>query len=241
MSTKYLGNRFDIHTGGIEHVGVHHTNEIAQGYGAFGRQTANYWLHNAWLMSKDGEKMSKSLGNFVTAQDLLAQGQDPLALRYLIFTSQYRSGLRFGDEALLSAARSLKNLRQLLLSFQVSRTALSVEKNKQIESYHQRFSAALADDLNLPQALAVVWAVAKSSLPASDKRDLLLDFDRVLGFDLLSANPQVVPIAIQQLLVQRETARQQQNWTLADQLRLQIEGAGWSIKDTVTGPKATKQ
>lgn len=113
MSTKYLGERFDIHTGGKEHIPVHHTNEIAQAYGAFGHKTVNYWLHNDWLTLK-GEKISKSLGNMITVQDLVEKGYDPLALRYLILTSNYRTGLDFTWESLEAAQTALRNLRDLM-------------------------------------------------------------------------------------------------------------------------------
>ncbi|MFH1840589.1 MAG: cysteine--tRNA ligase [Candidatus Shapirobacteria bacterium] len=241
MSTTYLGNKFDIHTGGIEHVGVHHTNEIAQAYGAFGHQTANYWLHNAWLTGKGGEKMSKSLGNFVTAQELVAQGYSPLSLRYLIFNSQYRKGLDFSWEALDNAARSWQNLRRLVQSFKTSRDALSSEKNTQIDNYRERLKTALASDLNLPQALAVVWEIAKSNLPGRDKYDLLLDFEAVLGLELDQGESEAVSEEVQKLAAQREKARLAKNWSLADRLRGEIQRLGWQVKDEISGPtKITK-
>jgi cysteinyl-tRNA synthetase len=176
MSTKYLGNNFDIHTGGIEHIAVHHTNEIAQGFAAFGKQTANYWLHNGWLMGKGGEKMSKSLGNFVTAQELVEKGYDPIAMRYLILTSHYKKGLNFSYESLDSAQNALENLRNLVASLksQSDRTILSAEKESKADDFREKFIAALSDDINVPQALAVVWDMLKSNIPTGDKYDLAM-------------------------------------------------------------------
>src|SRR4030042_3902142 len=118
MSTKYLGEKFDIHTGGKEHIPVHHTNEIAQGFGAFGHQTANFWLHNEWLTLK-GEKMSKSLGNMITVADIKEKGIDPLALRYLILNSNYRKGMDFTWEALSGAQTALNNLRDQVVAVRI--------------------------------------------------------------------------------------------------------------------------
>jgi cysteinyl-tRNA synthetase len=240
MSTKYLGNNFDIHTGGIEHIAVHHTNEIAQGFAAFGKQTANYWLHNGWLMGKGGEKMSKSLGNFVTAQELVEKGYDPIAMRYLILTSHYKKGLNFSYESLESAQNALVNLRsqisQLRQGFvgQANRTVLSEEKNNKIDEYLEKFIAALSDDINVPQALAVMWEMLKSNIPSGDKYDLAMSFDEVLGLNLKSqtANIKQIPKEIQILISKREQLRKEKKFEEADEIRDEIEKSGYKVKDT---------
>jgi cysteinyl-tRNA synthetase len=234
MSTKYLGNNFDIHTGGIEHIAVHHTNEIAQGFAAFGKQTANYWLHNAWLMGKGGEKMSKSLGNVVTMQELVAKGYDPLAMRYLIIGSHYKKGLNFSFESLDAAQNALENLRGLVTNLKNSdgRTILSEEKDQKVTEYRDKFIDALSDDINVPQALAVAWETLKSNIPSEDKYDLIMSFDEVLGLDLGKVvKTKVTPDEIKNLLEKREQLRKEKNYEEADKIRKQIEDAGFVVKD----------
>ena len=240
MSTKYLGEQFDIHTGGKEHIAVHHTNEIAQGVGAFGRQTANFWLHNAWLKSEGGQKMSKSLGNFLTVQDLQAKGYQPLALRYLFLTSHYRKGLNFSFKALEGAQIALKRLEAMAREWGDSqRVALSEEKLAQIDVFRQRFIEALSDDLNVAEAMAVVWQMAKSNIPGMDKLELLEDFDRVLGLGLIGtkAGTREVPEAVVQLAETREKLRREKKWAEADKVRLEIEKQGWQLEDSPAGSR----
>ena len=226
MSTKYLGETFDIHTGGKEHIPVHHTNEIAQGYGAFEHQTANYWLHNEWLMI-DGKKVSKSLGNNVLATELIEKGYDPLALRYLILTSHYRTGLNFTWESLTASQTALEKLRSLIQSFKNEKqttTATSEYKNKFLE--------ALNDDLNTPQALAVLWEMLKSNIPSSDKYNLALCFDEVLGLKLNEGNKKVeIPEEIKKLIEKRNMLRKEGKFEEADIIRKEIESKGFSTQD----------
>ena len=241
MSTKYLGSNFDIHTGGIEHIGVHHTNEIAQGFAANGRQTANYWLHNAWLMAKGGVKMSKSFGNFVTVSDLVEKRYDPLALRYLILTSHYKKGLNFSFEALDSSQRALDNLRQLVLSakVQTGRTVLSSEKDQKMESYREKFTKSLSDDINTPQALTILWEALKSNIPSEDKYDLAMTFDEVLGLNLSEVLDEdfQIPDEIANLAKEREKLRSAEKFEEADKVRKMIEKKGFIVEDTPKGPK----
>lgn len=237
MSTKYLGEKFDIHTGGIDHIPVHHTNEIAQGYGAFGRQTANYWLHNGFLNLK-GEKISKSAGNFLLVTDLIKKGYDPLALRYLSLTSHYRSGLDFTWEALASSQKALRNLRQIVggLKKQERRNTLSLEKEEKRQKFLDAFTEALDDDLNTAKALAMVWEIAKSNLPASDKYDLLLHLDEVLGLQLNKEEEVLeIPEEVINLAEKRQEARKEGNYVEADNLRNQIEKMGFILLDTPKG------
>lgn len=243
MSTKYLGKKFDIHTGGIEHVGVHHTNEIAQGFGAFGAQTANYWLHNAWLLLKD-EKMSKSKDNFYTAQDLLDKGIDPLALRYLILTSHYRKGLNFTWKSLESAASALARLREIAQGLRDSKeesSNLTREKLAKSDRYQKLFTDALSDDLKYPEAIAVVWEMVKSNVSSYDKYDLLMSFDQVLGLKLGEPlKAQKVPEKVKTLNKKRQELRGEEKWSEADQVRKQIQKLGWEVQDTPQGPRFQK-
>jgi cysteinyl-tRNA synthetase len=241
MSTKYLGERFDIHTGGKEHIPVHHSNEIAQGFAAFGHQTANYWLHNEWLLVGN-EKMSKSGGNIVTAQDLVTRGYNPLALRYLILTSHYQQGLNFSWEALDAAQSALRRLNNVMAEFRDQgdqrRTVLSEEKLQKINEYRRQFTATLENNLALPQAMALVWAVVKSNITSEDKYDLLVDFDQVLGLKLAEAKlpeEKLIPDEIQKLADKREVARKDNQWSQADTIRKQIEDLGFMAIDTAGG------
>ncbi len=240
MSVKYLGKKFDIHTGGKEHIPVHHTNEIAQAFGAFGRQTANFWIHNEWLMFNN-EKMSKSLGNNVLVSDLQAKKFNPLSLRYLILTSHYRQGLNFTWESLEAAQTALHRL------YDISRTLLQ-EKNIQflgkksdIKEWQEKFENAVSNDLGMPQALAIVWEMLKGPIGNKQKYKLLIDWDKVLGLEIEQASKNIPPIEIpgdvEVLIKERELARQQKNWRKADEIREKIEGAGFLIEDTAAGPK----
>lgn len=233
MSTKYLGKKFDIHTGGIDHIGVHHTNEIAQSFGAFSDTTANYWLHNSWLTGGKGEKMSKSLGNFVTAQDLVKKSYDPLAMRYLILTSHYRKGLSFSWEALGSAQKGLNNLREQVASLknQKQRTTLSVEKDEKRQEYQERFKVALNNDLNTPQALAVVWEMIKSNIPSTDKYDMAMSFDEVLGLKLDKEKIAKQTKKISGLLKEREELRKKGEYEKADEIRDKLVDLGYDVED----------
>lgn len=236
MSTKYLGNNFDIHTGGIEHIAVHHTNEIAQGFAAFGKQTANYWLHNGWLMGSGGEKMSKSLGNFVTAQELVEKGYDPIAMRYLILTSHYKKGLNFSYESLDSAVNALGNLRGLVASLKSEgdRNVLSPEKEDKVDEYRHKFIEALSDDINVPQALAVLWEMLKSNIPSGDKYDLAISFDEILGLNLKSQISNIkseIPDNVKDLLDQRQKLREEGKYEEADKIRDEIQKQGFAVND----------
>lgn len=239
MSVKYLGEKFDIHTGGKEHISIHHTNEVAQAHGAFGQQTANYWLHNDWLVVK-GEKMSKSLGNLILVTDLVKKGFDPIVFRYLVLTSHYRQGINFTWKALEGARSAYKKLCELVREWhQGGRKTVSPENVAKIDKFRKKFLEKMANDLNTSQALAVVWEVAKSNIPNPDKLDLILDFDQVLGLRLAAqAKVEVeIPEKIKKLVEEREGLRSEKKWKEADKIRQEIEKQGWKIKDTPQGPE----
>jgi cysteinyl-tRNA synthetase len=241
MAMKYLGETVDIHTGGIEHTAVHHPNEIAQSEGATGKIFVRYWVHHGHLMV-DGTKMSKSLGNVYKVEDVEAKGYSPLALRYFYFSAGYRKPLNFTWESLASSQKTLDELTREVASLRVQRgkrTALSAEKLAKVDAFRAKFDEALINDLNTPQALAVVWEVVKSNIPPGDKYDLLLDFDDVLGLELAEAKAKdenvEIPTAIQDLLAKREELRKQGKFNEADDVRKQIAKEGFAVKDTSNG------
>jgi len=238
MSTKYLGERFDIHTGGREHIPVHHTNEIAQAYGAFGHETVNFWLHNDWLTFK-GQKISKSLGNVYTVADLVEKGYDPLTFRYLVLNSHYRQGMQFSWESLDSAQIALSRLRELArqLRSNTSRNTLSEEKLQKVNSYVDKFETALSDDLNVPVALATTWEMLKSNITSPDKYDLLMQFDEVLGLGLSRIEPieRKIPDEIKMLVGKRDELRKQNKYKEADEVRKEIENKGYNVSDSPQG------
>ena len=224
MSTAKLGETFDIHTGGIEHIGVHHTNEIAQGFGAFGHNTANYWMHNAWLTLKDG-KMSKSLGNVYTIQDLVKMGYDQLAFRYLTLTSHYRNGLVFSLDSLKSSQTALNKLRGLLKE---------IKSGGQIDSnYKNEFIELLSNDLSMSETLALVWKLVKDeNIKDEDKKATILDFDKVLGLELdREVVEEKIPNEILKLMEERQKARDSKNWAESDRLREIIKNKGYLVED----------
>jgi len=240
MSMKYLGESFDIHVGGEDLKSTHHPNEIAQSEAATNKPFVKYFLHGAFLLI-DGGRMGKSLGNTYTVSYLEQKGFDPLALRYLYLTGHYRDPLNFTWDSLKSAQTALNNLRQLINQWQSPqdspRTTLSPEKIDKADYFTAQFRTSLEDDLSLPQALATVHSAAKSNLPPQDKRDLLFDFDEVLGLKLKAQVPLSPPKEIADLAQKRETLRQKDKWQEADKLRQQIAAAGWQVEDTPQGPQ----
>jgi cysteinyl-tRNA synthetase len=245
MSMKYLGDSIDIHTGGIDHIPVHHPNEIAQSEGATGKPFVRVWLHYNFLRV-DGKKMSKSLGNFYTIEDVVQKGVNPLALRYFYLTAHYRSELNFTWEALSAAGSALKELQgqvRTLRSQLQKRNALSDEKLEKIDAFRLRFDEALANDMNTPQALAVVWELLKSNITSQDKYDLILDFDEVLGLGLAEVKEAVVeavPDDIQELLMKREALRKAKKYQESDDIRKELQQKGYEIEDRPEGATVKK-
>lgn len=241
MSMKYLGESIDIHTGGIDHIPVHHPNEIAQSEGATGKPFVSVWVHYNFLRV-NGKKMSKSLGNFFTIDDVVKKGVDPLALRYFYLTSQYRSELNFTWEALADAARAYGELKKQIVRMRSQvekRNTLSDEKLEKVDALRAKFDDALASDMNTARALAVVWELIKSNIPSQDKYDLLLDFDDVLGFKLSEVKAiraeAAIPEVIRVLVKKRETLRRANQFDDSDKVREEILRLGYEIKDTSDG------
>ena len=240
MSIKYLGEKFDIHTGGIEHIPVHHTNEVAQACGAFGHQAVNYWLHNGWLVFK-GEKMSKSSGENILITDLIKKGFEPMAFRYLVLTSSYRQGMNFTWEALKGAQTAYQKLVDLVKNWQTKkpREKVSDYDLSKIDSYRQEFLEKISQDLNWAEGLTVVWKIAKSNLPPNDKLDLITDFDQILGLKIIEKTGQElkIPTEIKEMVKERELLRTKGEWERADEIRKKIEKLGWLVEDTAQGSK----
>ncbi len=224
MSTKHLGDVFDIHTGGIDHIPVHHTNEIAQGYGAFGRQTANYWVHNAWLTGKGGRKMSKSAGDIVTMQELKSMGIEPLVYRYMFLNSHYRNGMEFSIDGLKNTIKSYEKLQ--------NGVAHLPDGGVVNEKYQQKFINYISDDLAIPQVMALVWGLLKDTeIGDADKKATILDFDRVLGLDLGKVTEEIIPEEILKLSQERIEAKNAKDWVKADELREKIKSLGYLVED----------
>lgn len=241
MAMEYLGPTLDIHTGGEDNIFPHHENEIAQAEAATGKQFVRFWVHVRHALVNN-QKMSKSKGNIFILQDLIDKGFDPLAFRYLCLTTHYRRNFNFTWEGLKAAQVAYKKLVELLKGWRTEgRSAVSPEDVGKINKFSVKFCQKINNDLNIPEALAVVWEVAKSNIPTHDKLELLLDFDQVLGLGLEKVSreekaPQV-PRKIKRLVEQREKLRKQKKWVQADELRRQVEKLGWKIEDTVRGPK----
>ncbi len=249
MSTKYLGQHFDIHTGGIDHVRVHHTNEIAQTECATEiHPWVNFWMHNEFI-DFQGEKMAKSTGNVALLEDLVENGIEPLAYRYFLLSAHYRQQQTYTPEVVQAAATGYRRL--LGLAAEVRDAGEGHEGGKgggeaegaAQSAYRERFRDAMRDDLNAPKALAVAWEVARNrdDLSAADRRDLLLAFDRFLGLDLVVADPAGDVFEsdprIDALLADRQQARANKDWAEADRIRDLIGEEGIEIIDTPEGPR----
>lgn len=239
MSRKYLGETFDIHTGGIDHIPIHHENEIAQSIGCTGHIPANTWMHCEFLLI-DGGKMSKSLNNVYTLEDLKQKGFDPLVFRIFNYTSHYRNKLNFTWEALESAKTSLYRLKD---AYQKQLEGTEDVKDEILQEYKNRFNEAINDDLNMPLAMSIVWEVAKNNIKSKKFADLLLDFDTVLGLkiDEKIENNEELPEEIMAIINERKLARENKNWEESDRLRDLLSEKGYNIKDTKDGMEVTKK
>jgi len=240
MSMKYLGPTLDIHTGGEDNIFPHHENEIAQSEAATGKKFVRFWVHIRHNLV-DGVKMSKSKGNFYILQDLIDKGYDPLAFRYLCLTTHYRKNLNFSWESLKGAQGAYDKLAGMVKGWKQGRgrKTISSDDPQKIQKFRQKFQDRLSDDLNTPEALAVVWQMAKSDIPDPDKLDLILDFDQVLGLRLVAQAKMAIkiPKEIKELVEKREELRKKEKWDEADKIRQQIEKLGWKIEDASKGPK----
>lgn len=250
MSMKYLGASFDIHTGGIDHIPIHHPNEIAQSEAATGKPFVKYWVHHNHLFV-DGKKMSKSLGNFIRLEEIVQKGFDPRVLRYLLLQTHYRQEANFTWEALTAAQTALNQLYDYVaLIKQQSQTGersnLSDEKLEKVDFLRKKFKDVTRFDLNMPQAIAVMWEIVKSNVPAPDKYDLLMIVDEVLGLGLSEVSSikhqvSIIPEEIENLAAKREQLRREKKFAEGDIVRKQIEEKGYVIEDTANGTCVKKK
>lgn len=241
ISMNYLGETIDIHSGGVDLIPVHHENEIAQSEAATGKPFVRFWFHNEFLLI-NGQKMSKSLDNFYTIDDLEKQKIDPLALRLLFLQTHYRQQMNFTWESAQSGQEAYKKLREqvVILKTQSQRTELSPEKLKQVDVLREKFKQALENDLQMPQAVAVMWEMLKSNVPSPDKLDLLLEFDKVFGLNLSATEEDMIPGEIRELAEEREDARRENNFAKSDELRKIINEKGYQIEDSDDGYRIKK-
>lgn len=252
MSMKYLGETFDIHTGGVDLIFPHHENEIAQSEAATGKKFVNYWLHAEHLIV-EGRKMSKSLGNFYTLRDLLAKGYDPRAIRYLLLSTHYKQQLNFTFEGLEAAKNTVEKLINFLWKLkEIKGEKENKQVKKMIKETRKKFEEAMDDNLRINDALAVMFKfvnqvnklISQNKIGKKNSEeiiDLILSFDKVLGLNLEEAiKEEKLPEEVQKLLKEREEARKRKDWKLADELREKIKELGYSIEDTPEGPLCKK-
>ena len=225
MSMKYLGLTFDIHTGGIDHIAVHHTNEIAQSEAATGKPFVKTWVHHAFLNIED-KKMSKSLGNFYKISDLVQKGFNPLAFRYLTFQAHYRSEMNFTWEAIKGAKLALDKIYERASSFS------QVHRYADIE-FERSFLDALFHDLNTPKALSIMWDMLGSNMDDAVKAATLYKMDEVLGLKIRESASHLrdIPQGVMELVAEREIYRKQKKFVRADHLRNRIEKMGYVLDD----------
>ncbi len=240
MSMKYLGPSLDIHTGGVDLVFPHHQNEIAQSEAATGKRFVRYWLHNEHLLV-DGQKMSKSAGNFFTLRDLLSKGHGPMAIRYLLLATQYRQKLNLTDDGLKAAQQAVCRLQEFVSRAKTGEDGKGI--GSLIDKARKEFENAMDDDLNMPLALSVVFdfmRYANSEGAGKEAHKLMLDFDRVLGLRLgecgewrraEDAEPE-----IRELILDREYCRERKDWKEADNIRDRLNAMGITVEDSRDGP-----
>ncbi len=227
MSAKYLGQPFDIHTGGIDLIFPHHENEIAQSEAGNNKKFVNYWIHNAHIIINN-KKMSKSLGNYYTLREIIKMNYNPLALRYFYLTGHYKTQLNFTIENLKNAQNSYNRLKNIIAE---------IKEDKKIHHNTLRdFENAMDNDLDTPKALQVLWRFVRDE-NAEGKIQTIKKIDEVLGLDLLKKEEIVVPVNIKKLVDERERARQKRDWKRADEIRNKIKELGYGIDDDKEGAK----
>ena len=239
MGQKYLGEQFDIHTGGIDLIPTHHENEIAQSKGACGKIPANYWMHGEYLLI-DGGKMSKSLGNVYLVKDFVKRGYDPIVYKLFSYSCHYRNKLNFTWEGIEAASKSLERLKK---GYIVHLNGKDEVDEDFINEYEERFHKAINDDLNMPAAMGVVWEVVRQDKKSDKFAKLLLKFDTVLGLKIdeeCNKPKEELPEEILELIEERKKARENKEWNKSDELRDIIKEKGYEIKDTKDGMEVKK-
>ncbi len=238
MGLKYLGEEFDIHTGGVDHIPIHHENEIAQSECRLGHPAVHYWMHSEFMLVNNG-KMSKSLKNTYTVSQLEEMGYSPLAFRYFCLNAHYRSKLNFTFEAMDSAAKSLSNYRAAAKKHKGQNGAV---EDSVIDGYLREFEDAVNDDLNIPKALGIAWNAAKHDVKSQKIYDLLLRFDNILALNIEAEEKKEEVAApldeeIKMMIEQRNEARKNKDYALADRIRNELKEKGVMIEDTAEGTK----
>ena len=239
MGQKYLGEQFDIHTGGIDLIPTHHENEIAQSKGACGKIPANYWMHGEYLLI-DGGKMSKSLGNVYLVKDFVKRGYDPIVYKLFSYSCHYRNKLNFTWEGIEAASKSLERLKKGYIVHLKGKDEVDEDV---INEYEERFHKAINDDLNMPAAMGVVWEVVRQDKKSDKFSKLLLKFDTVLGLKIneeCNKPKEELPEEILELIEERKKARENKEWNKSDELRDIIKEKGYEIKDTKDGIEVKK-
>ena len=237
MSLKYLGEQFDIHTGGIDLIPTHHENEIAQSKGACGKIPARYWMHGEYLLINGG-KMSKSLGNVYLLEDIIKRGYNPLVYILFSYSCHYRNKLNFTWEGIDAASKSLERLKEGYKKHLLGEEQVNKEV---VDEFENRFHKAINDDLNMPLAMGVVWEVIRYEKKSKQLADLLLKFDTVLGLKINEEDAkEQIPEEITNLLEQRSKAREGKNWAESDRLRDLIKEKGYIVKDSKDGATVEK-
>ena len=232
MGQKYLGEQFDIHTGGIDLIPTHHENEIAQSKGACGKIPARFWIHGEYLLINGG-KMSKSLNNVYLLKDIIEKGYDPLTYRLFTYSSSYRTKLNFTWEAIDASQKALDKLRA---GYQKHLSGNESVSDEEIVAYEEAFHKAINDDLNMPLAMSVVWDVVKNPKKSKKLAELLRKFDSVLALSLdKKSDVEEIPEEVIRLAEERLKARAEKNWAESDRLRSEISALGYSIKDSKDG------
>ncbi len=239
MGQKYLGEQFDIHTGGIDLIPTHHENEIAQSKGACGKIPANYWMHGEYLLI-DGGKMSKSLGNVYLVKDFIKRGYNPIVYKLFSYSCHYRNKLNFTWEGIEATSKSLERLKKGYIVHLKGKDEVDEDV---INEYEERFHKAINDDLNMPAAMGVVWEVVRQDKKSDKFAKLLLKFDTVLGLKIdeeCNKPKEELPEEILKLIEERKKARENKEWNKSDELRDIIKEKGYEIKDTKDGMEVKK-
>lgn len=236
MSAKYLGQPFDIHCGGIDHIPIHHTNEIAQSEAANGKPLANYWLHNEFINIAEDKKMAKSANNFITLKTMKDRGLSPIAYRYFLLQTHYRKQLLFSWEALQAAQNGLDHLHNIVRDWP--------EPKGNCPDYEAKFLDLVNNDLDTPNALALMWNLIKDeSCPSSARKNTIFKFDKIFGLKLKEDGEKkedLLPVEINVLVSERDEARKNKDLEKSDKIRKELEEKGYLVEDAKEKTKITK-
>lgn len=237
MSMKYLGRHFDIHCGGVDHIQIHHTNEIAQSEALTGKKWVNYWLHAEFLLL-DEAKMAKTGEHFITLQTLVEKGFPPLAYRYFCLGAHYRTKLNFSWEALDAAKNACARLQEHAIKIFKAKP----EKGSIFDAHRKRFLDAINKDLDMPVAMAILWEIVRNNKISNGvKHSLLLDFDKVLGIDIgKQPKKEKLPNEVIKLMKERDEARRSKNWPVADSIRQKLQDMGYVVEDAAEGTRVKR-